>query len=79
MGKQCIEVSKGVLEDFDKAEWYRKQIGFETACRLMGSLLDKWYAYALERGWTKAESVAEYANKDHGPFYTAAFLVANRL
>lgn len=71
-----VIVSQGVKDDFDKADYYRKQMNEETAMRLLGGDLRTFYEYALKRGWTTAKDVAEYVAKDHGPIYTAAFLIA---
>lgn len=69
-----VIVSNSVAKDFDESDKYAKLISKEKALWLMRQLLDKWYEYALSRGWTQAKTVAEYVEKDHGPIYTAAFL-----
>lgn len=72
-----VIVSQSVKEDFDKSDYYHKQMSRETAKRLMDGLLDGFYEYALQRGWTTAKSVSEYMEIDHAPIYTAAFLIVN--
>ena len=75
MAKTIVTVSQGVADDFNKAEYYQKQISRSKAQYLMDGYLDRWYKYALERGWTEAKDIAEYVEKDHGPIYTAVFLI----
>ena len=69
-----VIVSNSVANDFAAAKDYEKEINKETAHWLLSGYLDRFYEYALKRGWTKAKSIAEYVEKDHGPIYTAVFL-----
>lgn len=70
-----VRVSPLVEKDFQDSDFYMKQMSKETAHWLLEGFLDRFYQYAVKRGWTKAKSVSEYVEKDHGPIFTAAFLL----
>lgn len=68
-----VRVSPLVEKDFQDSDFYLKQMSKDTAHWLLEGFLDRFYQYAVKRGWTKAKSVSEYVEKDHGPIFTAAF------
>lgn len=75
MKAEKVLVSQNINQDFAKADFYRNKITKEVAQRLFASTLDVWYEYALKRGWTKAETAFEYAEKEHGAIYAAVFQI----
>lgn len=69
-----VYVSNSVANDFKKAE--NIVMSRQTANNLLGSCYDNYFKCAKENGWTNAENLADYIERDHGAIYTAAFLKA---